>query len=96
MLEDKSASVIFAVMPSVFTHYERLRALIGSAEIGALEEKSSNIIKLIRNNYDVSLWKSLFFIFFFFLFAGDYTGRPVVVMNEAVCLDPPQIAYGPI
>ena len=61
VLEKKSASVIFAVMPNVFSHYERLRALIGSAEIGALEDKSSNIIKLIRNNYDVSLWRSFFF-----------------------------------
>ena len=31
--------------------------------------------------------------FFFFSFAGDKTGRPVVVMNEAVL---PQIAYGPV
>ena len=60
VLEKKSASVIFAVMPNVFSHYERLRALIGSAEIGALENKSSNIIKLIRNNYDVSIWRSLY------------------------------------
>ena len=31
--------------------------------------------------------------FFFFSFAGDYTGRPVVVVNEAVLR--PQTAYVP-
>ncbi|KAL8562780.1 hypothetical protein ACOMHN_022655 [Nucella lapillus] len=51
-LKDKSTSVIFAVMPGVYSHYEQFRALIGNAEIGELADKSSNIINLIRNNYD--------------------------------------------
>ncbi|XP_076460406.1 integrin beta pat-3-like [Babylonia areolata] len=51
-LKEKSTSVIFAVMPDVYKHYERFRALTGNAEIGELADKSSNIINLIRNNYD--------------------------------------------
>nr|AVP12656.1 integrin beta 3 [Littorina littorea] len=51
-LDEKSTSVIFAVMPSVVDHYDNLRALIGNAEVGRLSDKSSNIIELIRKNYD--------------------------------------------
>lgn len=50
-LQDRSTSVIFAVMPSVLFHYESLRFLIGG-EIGVLEDKSANIVSLIRNNYE--------------------------------------------
>ena len=67
ILEEKSAIVIFAVMPNVYSYYERFSTLIGSAEICALEDEFSNIIKLIRNSYDVSWSKSLsppFFLLF--------------------------------
>nr|KAG5690037.1 hypothetical protein BaRGS_009844 [Batillaria attramentaria] len=50
-LEDKSTNVIFAVMPSVLSHYESLRNLVGG-EIGELEDRSANIIELIQSNYN--------------------------------------------
>ena len=34
-----------------------------------------------------------FFFFFFFSFAGDYTGTPVKVMNEAVLRRSPMVPY---
>ena len=37
------------------------------------------------------LWVTTFF--FFFSFAGDYTGRPAVVMNVAVLRRSPMIPY---
>ena len=35
----------------------------------------------------------MFSFFFFFSFAGDYTGRPVVVMNETVLRRSPMVPY---
>ena len=39
------------------------------------------------------LFCSLEIFFFFFSLAGDYTGRPVVVVNEAVLCRSPMVPY---
>ena len=47
----------------------------------------------IKSYLNASRFFFFFFFFFFFSSAGDYTGRPIEVMNENC---PPQITYGPV
>ena len=47
-------SVIFAVTEDQFPIYEQLSSFIESSSAGVLANDSSNIVQLIRENYEVN------------------------------------------
>lgn len=53
-LSEKNVNIIFAVTQSQLTLYQTLTELIDGAVVGELNQDSSNIVKLIRQNYEVS------------------------------------------
>ena len=52
MLTEKDISVIFAIDGKVFPLYEKLAAFLPSAAVGTLTDSSTNIVNLLRENYD--------------------------------------------
>ena len=52
-LSEKNVNIIFAVTQSQLTLYQTLTELIDGAVVGELNQDSSNIVKLIRQNYEV-------------------------------------------
>ncbi|GFO07717.1 integrin beta, partial [Plakobranchus ocellatus] len=51
-IKEKAVSIIFAVTEDQFHIYERLSDIIEGSTIGVLANDSSNIVKLIEENYD--------------------------------------------
>ncbi|PVD29574.1 hypothetical protein C0Q70_08828 [Pomacea canaliculata] len=54
-LKEHSVSIIFAVTKDQFAVYEKLSRYIESSTTGQLANDSSNIVRLIEENYDVSI-----------------------------------------
>lgn len=54
-LKEKSISIIFAVTKDQVLVYEKLSQRIESSTTGELANDSSNIVKLIEDNYNVSI-----------------------------------------
>lgn len=52
MLTDSDISVIFATDEKLSQLYEKLAAFLPSAAVGILSNGSTNIVNLLRNNYD--------------------------------------------
>ncbi|KAL5972200.1 Integrin beta-2 [Taenia solium] len=52
VLTEKDISVIFAIDSKVFPLYEKLAAFLPSAAVGTLTDSSTNIVNLLRENYD--------------------------------------------
>ncbi|VDM26372.1 unnamed protein product [Hydatigera taeniaeformis] len=52
VLTEKDISVIFAIDAKVFPLYEKLAAFLPSAAVGTLTDSSTNIVNLLRENYD--------------------------------------------
>lgn len=59
-LKEHSVSIIFAVTKDQFAVYEKLSRYIESSTTGQLANDSSNIVRLIEENYDVSMLCSRF------------------------------------
>uniref|UniRef100_A0A5K3FUD4 Integrin beta n=1 Tax=Mesocestoides corti TaxID=53468 RepID=A0A5K3FUD4_MESCO len=52
VLTETDISVIFAIDTKVFPLYEKLAAFLPSAAVGTLTNSSTNIVNLLRENYD--------------------------------------------
>lgn len=52
VLTEKDISVIFAIDAKVYPLYEKLAAFLPSAAVGTLTDSSTNIVNLLRENYD--------------------------------------------
>ncbi|KAH9279256.1 Integrin beta-7 [Echinococcus granulosus] len=52
VLTERDISVIFAIDAKVFPLYEKLAAFLPSAAVGTLTDSSTNIVNLLRENYD--------------------------------------------
>lgn len=50
-MQEKKANVIFAVTKGVSMHYKKLNSYLDGAEVGELEDDSSNIVQLISDKY---------------------------------------------
>ena len=53
MAKEKKANIVFAVMGDVYDVHNRLASFIEGSAVDMLDENSANIIKLVRDNYDV-------------------------------------------
>ena len=53
-IKEKAVSIIFAITEDQFDIYEQLSNIIEGSTVGVLANDSSNIVKLIEENYDVS------------------------------------------
>ncbi|GFR90408.1 integrin beta [Elysia marginata] len=51
-IKEKAVSIIFAITEDQFDIYERLSNIIEGSAVGVLANDSSNIVKLIEDNYD--------------------------------------------
>ena len=47
----------------------------------------------MRSHWAISRAEIFFFFYFFFAFAGDYTGRPIAEVNDAVLRRSPMVPY---
>ena len=54
-IKEKSINVIFAVTASRSNLYTKLKGFIEGSEVGELAGDSSNIVDLVKNNYEVRL-----------------------------------------
>ena len=52
-IKEKNVNVIFAVTKSQNGLYTKLRDFIEGSEVGVLAEDSSNIVNLVKENYEV-------------------------------------------
>lgn len=51
-MTETDISVIFAIDAKVYPLYEKLAAFLPSAAVGTLTDSSTNIVNLLRENYD--------------------------------------------
>ncbi len=52
VLTESDISVIFATDAKLYPLYEKLAAFLPSAAVGTLTKSSTNIVNLLRDNYD--------------------------------------------
>lgn len=58
-------NIIFAVTANQVPVYERLTTLLEGSSAGKLENDSSNVVDLVRNQYDVSFYFNKYFLNFY-------------------------------
>lgn len=54
-IQENKVNIIFAVTANQVPVYERLSSLLEGSSAGKLENDSSNVVDLVRNQYDVSI-----------------------------------------